>query len=176
MQLDAIKRQGAREDNGSKGQRSNEIVADRNKMTVKQVQRYIKLNELVPDLMKMVDEKKIAFTPAVELAHIKPKNQDYIAVAIEGQQSAPSLSQAQRLRELDQKNVLNPDMIDGIMMEEKKEVDKVILSTQELSQYFGKDKTPRQMKDTILKLLDEHKAKNPPEVIKPDKQAKPPER
>ena len=118
MQLEAIKRQGARDDNGSKGQRSNEIVADRNGMTIKQVQRYIKLTELVPELMKMVDDKKIAFTPAVELAFIKPQNQNYIAIAIEGNQSAPSLSQAQRLRELDQKNVLNPDMIDGIMMEE----------------------------------------------------------
>lgn len=128
-------------------------------MTVKQVQRYIKLNELVPDLMKMVDEKKIAFTPAVELAFIKPKNQKYIAIAIEGQQSAPSLSQAQRMRDLDQKKLLNPDMIDGIMLEEKKEVDKVILSSQELGQYFGKEKTPREMKDTIMKLLEENKDK-----------------
>lgn len=135
MQLEAIKRQGARGDlatsgqDGPKlenGQRSNQIVADRNKMAVKQVQRYIKLNDLVPDLMKMVDAKKIAFTPAVELSYIKPKNQRYIAIAIEGQQSAPSLSQAQRMRELDQKNMLNGDVIDGIMLEEKKEVDKVI--------------------------------------------------
>lgn len=155
MQLEAIKRQGAREDltsgqNGpksEKGQRSNEVVAERNKMTVKQVQRYIKLNELVPDLMKMVDEKKIAFTPAVELAFIKQKNQRYIAIAIEGQQSSPSLSQAQRMRELDGKGMLNADVIDGIMLEEKKEADKVIISSQELSQYFGKEKTPREMKD-----------------------------
>lgn len=165
MQLEAIKRQGARTGNG---QRSNEVVAERNKMTVKQVQRYIKLNELVPDLMKMVDEKKIAFTPAVELAFIKPKNQSYIAIAIEGQQSSPSLSQAQRMRDLDQKGLLNPDVIDGIMLEEKKEVDKVIISSQELSQYFGKDKTPREMKDTIIKLLDEWKEKQP-ELAKPEK-------
>ena len=128
-------------------------------MTVKQVQRYIKLNDLVPDLLKMADDKKIAFTPAVELAFIKPKNQRYITIAIEGQQSAPSLSQAQRMRELDQKNLLQPDMIDGIMLEEKKEADKVILSSQELGQYFGKDKTPREMKDTIMKLLEENKDK-----------------
>ena len=168
MQLDAIKQQGARTGNG---QRSNEVVAERNKMTVKQVQRYIKLNDLTPDLLKMVDAKKIAFTPAVELSYIKPKNQRYIAIAIEGQQSAPSLSQAQRMRELDQKNVLNSDVIDGIMLEEKKEVDKVILSSQELGQYFGKDKTPREMKDTILKLLDEYKTKQPPELGKPEKKA-----
>lgn len=179
MQLEAIKRQGARGDlatsgqNGPKlenGQRSNQIVADRNKMAVKQVQRYIKLNDLIPDLMKMVDAKKIAFTPAVELSYIKPKNQRYIAIAIEGQQSAPSLSQAQRMRELDQKNMLNGDVIDGIMLEEKKEVDKVIISSQELSQYFGKDKTPREMKDQILKLLDEWKGKQR-EIAKPEKKA-----
>ena len=179
MQLEAIKRQGARGDlvtsgqDGPKlenGQRSNQIVADRNKMAVKQVQRYIKLNDLVPDLMKMVDAKKIAFTPAVELSYIKPKNQRYIAIAIEGQQSAPSLSQAQRMRALDQKNMLNGDVIDGIMLEEKKEVDKVIISSQELSQYFGKDKTPREMKDQILKLLDEWKGKQK-EIAKPEKKA-----
>ncbi|MEC0139900.1 ParB/RepB/Spo0J family partition protein [Paenibacillus macerans] len=167
MQLEAIKKQGARTGNG---QRSNEVVAERNKMTVKQVQRYIKLNELVPDLIKMVDEKKIAFTPAVELAFIAPKSQRYIAIAIEGQQSAPSLSQAQRMRDLDQKKLLNPDVIDGIMLEEKKEADKVIISSQELSQYFGKEKTPREMKDTIMKLLEENKAKLK-EVSAPQKKA-----
>lgn len=178
MQLEAIKRQGARADlstsgqDGPKlenGQRSNQVVAERNKMTVKQVQRYIKLNDLVPDLMKMVDEKKIAFTPAVEMAYIKPKNQRYIAVAIEGQQSAPSLSQAQRMRQLDEKGMLNADVIDGIMLEEKKEADKVIISSQELSQYFGKEKTPREMKDTILKLLDEWKGQQK-DIAKPEKQ------
>lgn len=171
MQLEAIKRQGARTGNG---QRSNEIVAERNKMTAKQVQRYIKLNDLVPDLMKLVDQKingvQIGFTPAVELAAIKPRNQRYIAIAIEGQQAAPSLSQAQRMRELDQKGALNSDTIDGIMLEQKKEVDKVILSTQELSQYFGKEKTPREMKDTIIQLLDEWKAQHP-ELAAPVKQA-----
>ena len=178
MQLEAIKRQGARGDLGTSGQdgpklengqRSNQIVAERNKMAVKQVQRYIKLNDLVPDLMKLVDEKKIAFTPAVEMSYIRPKNQRYIAVAIEGQQSAPSLSQAQRMRELDQKNMLNGDVIDGIMLEEKKEVDKVIISSQELGQYFGKEKTPREMKDQILKLLDEWKEKQPQDLAKAEK-------
>mgnify|MGYP003365190538 CR=1 FL=1 len=179
MQLEAIKRQGARGDLSTSGQndpklengqRSNAIVAERNKMTVKQVQRYIKLNDLVPDLMKMVDGKKVAFTPAVEMSYIRPKNQRYIAVAIEGQQSAPSLSQAQRMRELDQKGMLNGDVIDGIMLEEKKEVDKVIISSQELSQYFGKEKTPREMKDQIIKLLDEWKGQQK-EIAKPEKQA-----
>ena len=174
MQLEAIKRQGARDGSGN-GQRSNEIVAQRNKMTVKQVQRYIKLNELVPDLMKLADENKLKFTPAVELAFIRPENQRYIALAIEAQQSSPNLSQAQRLRELDQKNMLNPDIIDGIMLEEKKEADKVILSSQELSEYFGKDKTPREMKDTILKLLGEWK-KQQKELAAPEKKDKQPEK
>jgi len=177
MQLEAIKRQGSRGDlstsgqNGPKlenGQRSNQIVAERNKMTVKTVQRYIKLNDLVPDLMKLVDEKNIGFTPAVEFAFIKPKNQRYIAIAVEGQSSSPTLSQAQRMRDLDQKGLLNPDMIDGIMLEEKKEVDKVILSSQELGQYFGKDKTPREMKDQILTLLDEWKGQQK-DLPKPEK-------
>lgn len=176
MQLEAIKHQGAKEatsgqlDLKDAGRRSNEIVAERNKMTVKQVQRYIKLNDLVPDLQKMMDAGQIKFTPAVELAYIKPKNQRYIAVAIEGQQSAPSLSQAQRMRELDQKGVLNGDVIDGIMMEDKKEVDKVILTGAELGKYFGKETTPREMKDQIIKLLDDWKGQQK-EVAKPEKKA-----
>ena len=176
MQLEAIKHQGAKESTSGQldpkdaGRRSNEIVAERNKMTVKQVQRYIKLNDLVPDLQKMMDAGQIKFTPAVELAYIKPKNQRYIAVAIEGQQSAPSLSQAQRMRELDQKGVLNGDVIDGIMMEDKKEVDKVILTGAELGKYFGKETTPREMKDQIIKLLDDWKGQQK-EVAKPEKKA-----
>ena len=176
MQLEAIKHQGAKEatsgqlDPKDAGRRSNEIVAERNKMTVKQAQRYIKLNDLVPDLQKMMDAGQIKFTPAVELAYIKPKNQRYIAVAIEGQQSAPSLSQAQRMRELDQKGVLNGDVIDGIMMEDKKEVDKVILTGAELGKYFGKETTPRKMKDQIIKLLDDWKGQQK-EVAKPEKKA-----
>ena len=176
MQLEAIKHQGAKEvtsgqlDPKDAGRRSNEIVAERNKMTVKQVQRYIKLNDLVPDLQKMMDAGQIKFTPAVELAYIKPKNQRYIAVAIEGQQSAPSLSQAQRMRELDQKGVLNGDVIDGIMMEDKKEVDKVILTGAELGKYFGKETTPREMKDQIIKLLDDWKGQQK-EVAKLEKKA-----
>ena len=140
MQLEAIKHQGAKEatsgqlDPKDAGRRSNEIVAERNKMTV------------------------------------KPKNQRYIAVAIEGQQSAPSLSQAQRMRELDQKGVLNGDVIDGIMMEDKKEVDKVILTGAELGKYFGKETTPREMKDQIIKLLDDWKGQQK-EVAKPEKKA-----
>lgn len=181
MQLEAIKHQGARNftsgqlDPKDAGRRSNEVVAERNKMTVKQVQRYIKLNDLVPDLQKMMDEGRIKFTPAVELAYIKPKNQNYIAVAIDSQQSSPSLSQAQRMRELDQKGILNGDVIDGIMMEDKKEVDKVILTGAELGKYFGKETTPREMKDQIIKLLDDWKDQQK-EVAKPEKKKAQPEK
>lgn len=194
VQLDSIKRQGVREALADKdlamdtdekiGKRSNEVIAERNGMSVKQVQRHIALTNLTPALQEYVDGKtaadgkksiQIAFIPAVELSYIKPEHQNYIALAIEGQQSTPSLSQAKRLRELDKKGLLNPDVIDGILMEEKKEADKVILSSQELSEYFGKDKTPREMKDTILTLLGEWK-KQQKELAAPEKKDKQPEK
>ena len=171
QQVEAIKHQGARpgEDDKDAGKRSTQIVGDRNGMNYKQVQRYIRLTELVPDLQKMLDEKQLAFTPAVEISFIRPKHQRYIAVAIEGQQSSPSLSQAQKMRELDKQGALNGDVIDGILSEQKKEVDKVIINSAELEKYFGKDKSPREMKDQIMSLLDDWKAKQPPELGKPDK-------
>jgi len=175
MQVEAIKHQGGPAmgdvDPKDAGKRSTQVVGDRNNMNYKQVQRYIRLTELVPDLQKMVDEKNLSFTPAVEISFIKPKNQRYIAVSIEGQQSSPSLSQAQKLRELDKEGKLNGDIIDGILSQEKKEVDKVIISTAELTNYFGKEKTPREMKDQIIALLDDWKAKQPPELAKPEKKA-----
>ena len=174
MQLEAIKHQGSRTsgqiDPKDAGKRSNEIVAERNKMAVKQVQRYIRLNELVPDLMKLMDEKKLGFTTAVELSYISRKNQNYIAVAVDSQQSSPSQAQAKRMRELDEKKLLNGDVIDGIMMEDKKEVDKVILTGAELGKYFGKETTPREMKDQIIKLLDDWKDQQKAQE-KPDKKA-----
>ena len=180
MQLDAIKRQGERFSGvakGDVGKRSNEIVAERNKMGAKTVQRYIALNNLVPDLMKLADDKKLSFMAAFEMSYIKPKNQNYIAMTIEAQEKAPTLAQAQRMRELDSKGVLNGDVIDGIMLEESKKEDrKVIITGPELDKYFGADKSPKEMKDTILKLLDEYKAKQPPELAKPEDKAKPPVR
>ena len=171
MQVEAIKHQGSRPGEADKdaGKRSTQVVGDRNGMNYKQVQRYIRLTELVPDLQKMVDEKKLAFTPAVEISFIRPKNQRYIAVSIEGQQSSPSLSQAQKMRELDKDGKLNGDVIDGILSQEKKEVDKVIINSAELEKYFGKDKSPREMKDKIISLLDDWKAKQPPKLGKPEK-------
>ena len=131
-------------------------------------QKNYRLNELVPDLMKLMDEKKLGFTTAVELSYIGKKNQNYIAVAIDSQQSSPSQAQAKRMRELDEKKLLNGDVIDGIMMEDKKEVDKVILTGAELSKYFGKETTPREMKDQIIKLLDDWKGQQK-EHEKPEK-------
>ena len=174
MKLEAVKHQGERSDLTSPqvGQKSswavNQVAADAGE-SKSQIQRYIRLTELVPDLQKMVDEKKLAFTPAVEISFIRPKNQRYIAVSIEGQQSSPSLSQAQKMRELDKDGKLNGDVIDGILSQEKKEVDKVIINSAELEKYFGKDKSPREMKDKIISLLDDWKAKQPPELGKPEK-------
>lgn len=171
MQVEAIKHQGSRpgEEDKDAGKRSTQVVGDRNGMNYKQVQRYIRLTELVPDLQAMVDEKRLAFTPAVDISFIRPKHQKYIAVSIEGQQSSPSLSQAQKMRELDKDGKLNGDMIDGILSQEKKEVDKVIINSAELEKYFGKDKSPREMKDKIISLPDDWKAKQPPELGKPEK-------
>jgi hypothetical protein len=153
------------------GKRSVEIVGENNGMNYKKVMRYIRLNSLVPELLNMVDDKKMGFMPAVELSFIRPKNQKLIAVSIEGEQASPSLSQAQKLRELDKDGKLNGDVIDGILSQEKKEVDKVIIYTAELNNYFGKEATPREMKDQIIALLDEWKSKQPPELAKPEKKA-----
>ncbi len=172
MQVEAISHQGTKLEGvaaGDVGKRSTEIVGERNGMNYKQVQRYIRLTELVPELQSMVNEKKLSFTPAVEISFIKPKNQRFIAVSIEGEQASPSLSQAQELRKLDKDGKLNGDVIDGILSREKKEVDKVIISAAELNKYFGKDATPREMKDQIMSLLAEWKEKQPPERTAPEK-------
>lgn len=169
-QYEAIKHQGARGDNEEAGKLSLESVGQRNGMSVKTVQRYLWLNDLVPDLRELMDTGKLSFTPAVEVSRIRPKHQKYIAVSIEGQQSSPSQGQAKRLRELDKENKLNPDAIDAILSEEKKKEDiSVIISGAELEKYFGKDATPRQMKDQIMALLDDWKEKQPPELGKADK-------
>jgi len=172
-QLNSIKRQGARKTLAEKEittdadeniqKRSNAIIAERNGMTVKQVQRHIALTKLSPAMQKLVEgvvgadgkPLKVKFTPAVEISSIQREHHDYIALAIEGNQSTPSLGQAQRMRELDKQNLLKPDIIDGILLEEKKEVDRVIISSQELAQYFKKTDTPRQMKEQIMTLLED---------------------
>lgn len=170
QQYEAIKHQGARGDDEAAGKLSLESVGQRNGMSVKTVQRYLWLNDLVPELKQTMDEGKLSFTPAVEISRIRAKHQKYIAVSIEGQQSSPSQGQAKRLRELDKENQLKPDVIDAILSEEKKKEDRdVIITGAELEKYFGKEATPRQMKDQIVALLNEWKEKQPPELGKGDK-------
>ena len=170
MQYEAIKHQGARGDSAEAGKLSLESVGQRNGMSVKTVQRYIWLNDLVPELKQTMDDGKLSFTPAVEISRVRPKHQKYIAVSIEGQQASPSKGQAKRLRELDKENKLSPDVIDGILCEEKKKEDRdVIITGAELEKFFGKEATPRQMKDQIMTLLEDWKERQPPEFTKPDK-------
>ena len=174
LEVEAIKHQGGRLDNvapGDIGKRSVEIVGENNGMNYKKVMRYIRLNSLVPELLNKVDDKKLGFMPAVEISYIKPKNQRLIAVSIDGEQSSPSHAQAKRVRELDQAGKLNGDIIDGILSEKKKEDRGVIISTAELEKYFGKEVTPAKMKEQIISLLDDWKAKQPPELGKPEKKA-----
>ena len=170
LEVEDIKHQGGRLKNvaeGDVGKRSVEIVGEAHGMNYKKVMRYLRLNSLAPELLNMVDEKRMGFMPAVELSYIREKNQRLIAVSIEGEQSSPSVAQAKRLRELDQAGKLTGDIIDGILSEEKKEVDRVIITTDELNKYFGKEFTPRQMKDQIMALLDDWKEKQPPALDKP---------
>ncbi len=167
QQYEAIKHQGTRGDGADLGKLSLDKVGERNGMSGKTVQRYIYLNDLVPELKQFMDGGKLSFTPAVEISRIRPDHQKYIAVSIEGQQSSPSKAQAKKLREMDEKNQLNPDVIDAVLSQEKKKEDfDVIISSAELSQFFGKDKTPREMKDQIMALLGEWKEKQPPELGK----------
>lgn len=171
QQFEAISHQGVAGDD-KEGKLSMEIVGKRNGMSGKTVQRYRWLNDLVPELRELMDGGKLSFTPAVEISRIKPGNQKYIAVAIEGEQASPSVSQAQTLRKLDQAGELNHDKIDGILSQPKKEVeDKVIITTAELEKYFGKGTEAREMKDKILELLGDWKEKQPPELGKGEKKA-----
>lgn len=166
QQYEAIKHQGARGNDEEAGKLSLESVGQRNGMSVKTTQRYLWLNDLVPELKQAMDDGKLSFTPAVEISRIRPKLQKYIAVSIDGLGS-PSQGQAKRMRELDKKKELNPDVIDSIMGEEKKKEDRnVIITGAELEKYFGPEATPRQMKEQIVALLDEWKEKQPPELGK----------
>ena len=158
LEVEAIKRQGARPKNEKEaealGKLSVEIVGKEHDMNYKKVMRYIRLNSLVPELLDKVDAKQMGFMPAVEISYIRPENQRLIAVSIDGEQSSPSVAQAKRLHELDKEGKLNGDVIDGILSEEKKEDRGVIISTAELSKYFGKEVTPAKMKEQIMALLD----------------------
>lgn len=163
MKLDAIKRQGARRDltctqvgYKSDGKKSVQVVAEEAGESRSQIQRYVRLNDLSPQLQQMVDDKKIAMTPAVEISYLKPEEQELLVETIESEQATPSLSQAQRMKKLSQSGKLDEDTMLGIMLEEKKpEVDKIVLTSDTLHKYFPRSYTPKQMQDTIIKLLEQ---------------------
>ena len=170
MKLEAIKRQGARTDLTSTQvaqKLSVEQVGDDAGISKDQVRRYIRLTELEPELQQMVDEKKIAFTPSVELSYLQPEEQKQLLQAIDSEQTTPSLSQAQRMKKMSQAGELNEDKILAIMQEEKKpeqvrrpdveqpsREDSVSFSTEKLRKYFPRSYTPLQMENTIIKLLE----------------------
>ena len=160
MKLEAVKHQGARTDLtsrqlGEKSQTSIQKVADQAGESQRQVQRYIRLTELIPELMDMVDEKKIALNPAYELSFLKKEEQIDLLDAMDSEQATPSLSQAQRLKKYSQEGHLTLDMMRVIMGEEKKsDLDRVTFTSDTLRKYFPKSYTPQRMQETIIKLLE----------------------
>ena len=160
MKLEAVKHQGARTDLtsrqlGEKSQTSIQKVADQAGESQRQVQRYIRLTELIPELMDMVDEKKIALNPAYELSFLKKEEQVDLLDAMDSEQATPSLSQAQRLKKYSQEGYLTLDMMRVIMGEEKKsDLDRVTFTSDTLRKYFPKSYTPQRMQETIIKLLE----------------------
>ena len=160
MKLEAVKHQGARTDLtsrqlGEKSQTSIQKVADQAGESQRQVQRYIRLTELIPELMDMVDEKKIALNPAYELSFLKKEEQVDLLDAMDSEQATPSLSQAQRLKKYSQEGPLTLDMMRVIMGEEKKsDLDRVTFTSDTLRKYFPKSYTPARMQETIIKLLE----------------------
>ena len=165
MKLEAIKNQGARSDLTSgqivqKSKLSIERVAEDAGEGYKTVQRFIRLTNLIPELLDMVDEKKIAFNPAVELSYLDESQQRDFLEAMEDTQNAPSLSQAQRLKKLAQEGHFSYDVAFAVMGEEKKdELDKVVIKNDTLRKYFPRSYTPKQMEDTIIKLLEQWQRK-----------------
>ena len=162
MKLDAIKHQGQRTDLTSvqvgqklQGKVSRDLLAENSPDSSTQIQRYIRLNELAPQLQQMVDDKKIAMTPAVELSYLKPEEQTLLLDTIESEQATPSLSQAQRLKNFSQEGHLNEDSMLAIMSEEKKpEKSDLTIKADKLQKYFPKSYTPQQMEQVIIRLLD----------------------
>lgn len=159
LKLDAIKRQGERTDLTSRqvGEKllSVEELAKNAPDSQRQIHRYIRLTELIPELLDMVDDKKIAFNPAVELSYLKPEEQTNLLEAMDMEQATPSLSQAQRLKKFSTEGKCTLEAMCAIMSEEKKgELDKVTLTSDKLRKYFPKSYTPQKMEETILKLLE----------------------
>jgi ParB family transcriptional regulator, chromosome partitioning protein len=159
LKLDAIKRQGERSDLTSRqvGEKlwSVEELAKNAPDSQRQIHRYIRLTELIPELLDMVDDKKIAFNPAVELSYLKPEEQTNLLESMDMEQATPSLSQAQRLKKFSAEGKCTLEAMCAIMSEEKKgELDKVTLTSDKLRKYFPKSYTPQKMEETILKLLE----------------------
>ena len=164
MKLEALKNQGARSDltltQVVSKLRSNEQLGAENNQSRETVRRFIRLTNLVPELLDMVDEKKIAFNPAVELSYLDESQQRDFLEAMNDTQNAPSLSQAQRLKRLAQEGHFSYDVAFAVMGEEKKdELDKVVIKNDTLRKYFPRSFTPKQMEDTIIKLLDQWQRK-----------------
>lgn len=137
------------------GKRTVELIAENAPDSRNQIQRYIRLTELIPTLLDMVDERKIAFNPAVELSYLKKEEQTLLLEAMDSEQATPSLSQAQRLKKFSQQKMLSLDVMRAVMSEEKKnDLDRVTLKNETLRKYFPKSYTPKQMEDTIIKLLE----------------------
>ena len=164
MKLEALKNQGARSDLtsrqvGEKLWSVSQVGADANE-SERQVHRFIRLTNLIPELLDMVDEKKIAFNPAVELSYLDESQQRDFLEAMNDTQNAPSLSQAQRLKKLAQEGHFSYDVAFAVMGEEKKdELDKVVIKNDTLRKYFPRSYTPKQMEDTIIKLLEQWQRK-----------------
>ena len=162
MKLDAMKHQGERVDltcsqvgNKLEGKKSSEILAEQVGQSKNQIFRYIRLSELIPELLDMVDEKKIALNPAYELSFLKKEEQVDLLDAVDSEQATPSLSQAQRLKKYSQEGHLTLDMMRVIMGEEKKsDLDRVTFTSDTLRKYFPKSYTPQRMQETIIKLLE----------------------
>lgn len=160
MKLDAIRRQAGRPSKENSRQvvgnlESAAIVGKEAGESGRQIQRYIRLNELTPQLQQMVDDKKIAMTPAVELSYLKPEEQTLLLDTIESEQATPSLSQAQRLKRFSAEGHLNEDSMLAIMSEEKKpEKNDLTIAGDKVRKYFPKSYTPQQMEQVILRLLE----------------------
>ena len=165
MKLEAIKHQGARTDLTSvqveqKLSARDQVAKEAGERSGIQVMRYVRLTELIPELLDMVDEKKIAFNPAYELSFLKPDEQQMLVETMDYEQATPSLSQAQRMKKFSQEGKLSEDVMLAIMSEEKKgDLDKVTLSSDTLRKYFPKSYTPAKMQETIIKLLEQWQKK-----------------
>ena len=162
MKLDAIKRQGARKDLTSVqlGQKleqksSRDLIAENSPDSSTQIQRYLRLNELIPELLRMVDDRKIALTPAVEISYLTKEEQEILFMTIDCEMATPSLSQAQRMKQISREGKLTDDMILQIMSEKKKpECWNLVFPMNKVSKYFPKSYTPQRMEEVIFALLD----------------------